>query len=172
MSTQKSKWNLVHDGESLAMLQHPDGRVFRLQQLGKGGMWDNADDNDEVCAELASAVKDWKAGWRHVSATNLQRASIWHPDGLSSWSVSDWAVAAAGEMGEACDAVKKMNRARDGIPGKHASVEEVGDEIADTILYLDLLAQRLDLDISELVQRKFNLVSEREGFAVRLEDHS
>lgn len=45
-------WRLAWDRESLAMLQHPDGRIFRLEQLGKGGMWGIPDDNDEVCASL------------------------------------------------------------------------------------------------------------------------
>lgn len=51
---QPSPFKVVHDGPSLAMLQYLDGRVFCLQQLGKGGaMWGNADDNDALCAVIA-----------------------------------------------------------------------------------------------------------------------
>jgi len=45
-------WRTVHDGDSLAMMQSPDGRIFRIQQLGKGDMWGNADDNDELIESL------------------------------------------------------------------------------------------------------------------------
>lgn len=114
----------------------------------------------------------WKAGWRHVSATNLRRCLKWHPGGLEEWTVSDWTVAAAGEMGEVCDAVKKLNRARGGLQGKTASPDDVGKEIADTVIYLDLLAQRLGFDLADLVQQKFNEVSRREGFEILLEDET
>jgi hypothetical protein len=50
------KWSVVRDGESLAMLMSPDGRIFRIQQLGTGktDSWGNAEDNDSLIAELAS----------------------------------------------------------------------------------------------------------------------
>lgn len=111
----------------------------------------------------------WKLGFRYVTRANIERALLWHKGGLDEWSISDWAVAAAGEMGEVCDAIKKLNRARDGIEGtRTATVEDVGDEIADTFLYLNLLAARLGLDLADLVEKKFNEVSRREGFDVYL----
>jgi NTP pyrophosphatase (non-canonical NTP hydrolase) len=115
-----------------------------------------------------SDATNWKDGWRHLSQTNLKRCLLWHPNGLEEWSISDWAVAAAGEMGEVCDAVKKMNRARDGLQGKTSDAEAVGKEIADTVIYLDLLAQRLGFDLADLVEQKFNEVSDREGFDIKL----
>ena len=36
---------------------------------------------------------------------------------LSSWSLSDWITAVTGELGEAANIAKKLNRVRDGIPG-------------------------------------------------------
>jgi hypothetical protein len=35
------------------------------------------------------------------SRVNRQRAKRWHPKGLDSWSLSDWATALAGEVGDA-----------------------------------------------------------------------
>lgn len=48
---------LVRDGNSLAMLQSPDGRIFRIQQLGTGDPWGNAADNDELVAMLSAVPK-------------------------------------------------------------------------------------------------------------------
>lgn len=46
---------VVHDGPSEAMLQLPDGRVIRLEQLGVGhGMWGTPEDNDALCEAFAS----------------------------------------------------------------------------------------------------------------------
>jgi NTP pyrophosphatase (non-canonical NTP hydrolase) len=112
----------------------------------------------------------WKDGWNHLSRTNLKRCLLWHPGGVEDWSLSDWAVAAAGEMGEVCDAIKKLNRTRDGIKAsKTATIEDVGKEIADTVLYLDLLAQRIGFNLADLIEQKFNEVSAREGFDITLE---
>ena len=62
---------------------------------------------------------------------------------LSSWSLSDWMTATAGELGEAANIIKKLNRYRDGIPGNSESEEELrsklADELADVAIALDLL---------------------------------
>lgn len=39
---------------------------------------------------------------------------------LASWSLSDWLTATMGELGEAANIAKKLNRVRDGIPGNRA----------------------------------------------------
>ena len=103
---------------------------------------------------------------------NVSRCSKWHPGGVSDWSLSDWAVATAGEMGEACDVVKKLNRCRDGLVGNKMSEEELrdalGKELADVAIYLDLLAEAAGVDLGEAIRAKFNEVSERNGFTDRL----
>lgn len=87
---------------------------------------------------------------------------------FKEWSEADWAVAAAGEMGEVCDAIKKRKRGWD-KPGKDApSKKDVADEIADVICYLDLLAHKMDIDLSEAIRRKFNEVSDRLGSDIKL----
>ncbi|MGE0294918.1 MAG: hypothetical protein AB7P97_21435 [Hyphomonadaceae bacterium] len=108
------------------------------------------------------------------SELNKQRCLRWHPEGLESWSLSDWAVALAGEAGEVCDAVKKLNRVRDGLVGNREGVTEetlreaIGKELADTVIYADLLATRLGFDLGWLIQQKFNEVSERTGMPERI----
>jgi NTP pyrophosphatase (non-canonical NTP hydrolase) len=93
-----------------------------------------------------------------------------HP--LSGWSVSDWFLAAMGEFGEAANKAKKLNRVRDGIPGNSETPDELraglADEIADTVIYLDLLAQSEGFDLGTIVSSKFNRTSEKIGSPARL----
>lgn len=90
---------------------------------------------------------------------------------LHEWSEAEWACAAAGEVGELCNLIKKRFRAGVGNALRHKhypSPQEVADEAADTIIYLDLLLARMDLDLGEAVRRKFNEVSDRAGINIKL----
>lgn len=100
-------------------------------------------------------------GFDRLRSANVQRCEdVFHQ--LDSWSPTDWACAAAGEMGEACNLIKKLRR------GEDISLTDVGYELADTVIYLDLLAARLGINLGEAVREKFNIVSDRRGSEVRL----
>ena len=90
---------------------------------------------------------------------------------LSSWSLSDWLTATAGELGEAANIIKKLNRVRDGIPGNTESADSLranlADEIADTVIYLDLLAQAAGFDLETIRDAKFEKTSRKIGYAPR-----
>jgi NTP pyrophosphatase (non-canonical NTP hydrolase) len=108
-----------------------------------------------------------------LRAANMSRVLRWHPGGLAEWSLSDWATAAAGEMGEACNVVKKLNRVRDGLTGNGDTAvaeldEQLGDEIADVVIYLDLMAASKGIDLAQAIARKFNKTSVKVGFPERL----
>lgn len=87
---------------------------------------------------------------------------------LSDWSLSDWFTATLGELGEAANVAKKLNRYRDGIKGNSESEVELrahlADEIADTFIYLDLLAQAAGIDLEDAVRDKFNRTSRKIGY--------
>jgi NTP pyrophosphatase (non-canonical NTP hydrolase) len=87
---------------------------------------------------------------------------------LESWSLSDWMTALAGEVGEAANIIKKLNRVRDGIPGNKESVEELraalADELADVAVYLDLMAQAAGFDLSTIRDAKFAKTSRKIGY--------
>lgn len=106
----------------------------------------------------------------YFSLVNLSRCLRWHEQGLGSWSASDWMTALAGEVGEAANVVKKLNRIRDGLPGNKEGITEaslkaeLADEIGDIYAYLDLFAQSQGLDLAACAVNKFNKVSERLGF--------
>lgn len=107
--------------------------------------------------------------FEHFSNANRERCEA--PDGfrhkVSGWSEAEWLAAATGEMGEVAHVVKAMLRKRDGLISNTLSDEELqnmlGEEIADTIIYLDLLAQKAGLSIEEAIRNKFNTMSEKIG---------
>lgn len=50
----------------------------------------------------------------------------------------------------------------------HLTAKEAGDEIADVVTYLDLLATTLGLSLNDILRDKFNRVSERCGSPARI----
>lgn len=101
------------------------------------------------------------------SVTNRRRCE--HRQGfnhtLASWSLSDWLTATMGELGEAANIAKKLNRVRDGIPGNKETEPELRaalkDEIADVFIYLDLMAQSQGFQLWDAVREKFEKTSEK-----------
>lgn len=110
-----------------------------------------------------------------LASANRSRCERWHPGfPVDGWTGADWATAMAGEAGEACNVVKKIRRADHGAasprdPARALLLQQLGAELADTVIYLDLLAQHYGLDLAGHVVAKFNIVSEREGFPERLQ---
>jgi NTP pyrophosphatase (non-canonical NTP hydrolase) len=90
---------------------------------------------------------------------------------LNSWSLSDWMTAVLGELGEAANVAKKLNRVRDGIPGNKETEAELrakfARELADTFIYLDLTAQAAGIDLPQVVVDVFNAKSEQIGSPIR-----
>lgn len=111
-----------------------------------------------------------------LRAANMSRCARWHPRGLAEWSLSDWGVATAGEMGEALNVIKKLNRERDGITGNTLSEaqlrSELADEIADVAIYLDIMAASEGIDLAQAIARKFNKTSAKVGFPERLPERT
>jgi NTP pyrophosphatase (non-canonical NTP hydrolase) len=79
-----------------------------------------------------------------------------------------------GEAGETANVVKKIRRIDTGGRGREAEadravmVSKMGDEVADTIIYADLLMAKEHLSLWPHIVRKFNRTSEEYGFPQRL----
>jgi NTP pyrophosphatase (non-canonical NTP hydrolase) len=125
------------------------------------------------------AARNSELTFGRFSSTNLARAKRWHDGGIAMWSVSDWLMAMAGEAGEACNAGKKLRRIEEQIVNLRADPErqisdrqsaliKIVEELADTVIYCDLVAARIGMSLSEGITKKFNEVSERYGFPERL----
>lgn len=91
---------------------------------------------------------------------------------LGAWSLSDWMTATMGELGEAANVAKKLNRYRDGINGNKESVaalrSKLKREIADTFIYLDLMAQSAGFSLEEAVRVTFDEKSIEIGYPERV----
>ena len=76
---------------------------------------------------------------------------------LDGWSPAEWSNAMAGEAGELCNLTKKLLR------GDAPTRRALADELADVVIYADLCAARLDIDLGAAVRAKFNLKSAEIG---------
>ena len=125
---------------------------------------------------------DFLVRLREANATRKVR---WHGPETEEWSLGDWGNAMQGEAGEVGDVIKKIRRAEtrtgpqtmDDVP---ALLEELDHEMADTMIYLDLIdheANRLrrlcgmpeSSTLSVAVARKFNIVSDKQGFPEKVD---
>jgi len=117
-----------------------------------------------------------ECGFEKLSDLNTKRAGEQYHD-IDAWSPMQWGCAAAGEMGELCNAVKKLERGRpEDLEHIDALVENIGEEAADVIIYLDLLLKRVnqiqslhgldELDLKRCVRDKFNKTSDKIGSKV------
>lgn len=91
---------------------------------------------------------------------------------LDSWSTSDWFTALIGEIGEAANYAKKLNRVRDGIRGNKESIEmlqrNLRNELGDAFIYLDLLCQSLGFNIDDAARQSFNAKSFEIGCSIEM----
>lgn len=98
---------------------------------------------------------------------NAQGAAAHDQADGSDWSINDWFTAVAGEAGELGNLLKKIRR---GDFTLEAAREKVAGELADVVIYLDILAFRCGVDLGEAITATFNAKSEQVGATTRLRD--
>jgi NTP pyrophosphatase (non-canonical NTP hydrolase) len=130
-----------------------------------------------VCGQTAApptttGAEDWLEGPSKTISfeqfSQINRGRCESPQGfnhkLSDWSTSDWFVALMGELGEAANVAKKLNRVRDGIPGNKEDAQQLHEnlrkELGDAFIYLDLLCQSQGFSIFEAAIEVFNAKSD------------
>lgn len=86
----------------------------------------------------------------------------------SDWSPNDWMVAVVGELGEAADVMKKVRR---GDLTVEEALPKLKQEYADVVIYMDLLAKRVGINLGEAVMETFNNKSIKVGSRVRIDAH-
>lgn len=106
------------------------------------------------------------APYTSLRAANLARQAEWDTDGQITLSYRGNEL--AGEVGEACNLIKKLERERMGIKGSRASIADLAEELADVIICADLIAMQLGIDLDRAVAEKFNKTSEKVGLATRM----
>jgi NTP pyrophosphatase (non-canonical NTP hydrolase) len=78
----------------------------------------------------------------------------------SDWSPAQWLQAVVGELGEYANLRKKVER------GDYTAAEAkpmLADELADVVIYLDILASQLGINLGDAVMHKWNKTSEKVG---------
>ena len=98
---------------------------------------------------------------------NRLRNREWDPNGVLD--LSFFGNELAGECGEACNIIKKLERERLGLRGSRSTPVLLGEELADIIIVTDLIALRFDLNLSAEIIRKFNKSSVANNLKVFLE---
>lgn len=134
--------------------------------------------------------------FEELRETNLARlAAAWPTE--DPWEPWDWTNAIAGEVGEACaeglalltalsakagvaaNLTKKMNRVwpagqftQSWNKPEDQRIEELSErlagELADVVIYADLLASKLGRSLGDCVRQKFNHKSDEIGSLVKL----
>ena len=124
----------------------------------------------EICGE-----RYW-AGNTHVCppyaslrAANIARNVEWTA-GKDKLSLSFRGNELAGEVGEACNILKKLDRERMGMVGSKSSVAHLAEELADVIICVDLIAMDLGINLREAVVRKFNKTSAQRGLKTKMKE--
>jgi NTP pyrophosphatase (non-canonical NTP hydrolase) len=101
-----------------------------------------------------------------LRTANTVRQEEWDPDDKITLSYRGNEL--AGETGEACNIMKKLERERLGIRGSRTTRGELAKELADIIICVDLIASNEDIDLADAVREKFNETSEKYGLETRL----
>jgi NTP pyrophosphatase (non-canonical NTP hydrolase) len=104
---------------------------------------------------------------KQLREANLRRDKEW--SGGTKLSLSFRGNELAGETGEACNILKKLDRERLGMLGSRATCEALAEELADIIICVDLAAMDFDIDLETAIRRKFNLTSEKVGLETRID---
>lgn len=164
-------------GDVVGQLERPHAvSILSMSKEALGASLNSAwDEIERLRTLLSSSRGEQGLTFDEFSRANLARCEdpkgFNHP--LHSWSLSDWHLATAGELGEAANVMKKLNRYRDGIRGNKESEDalrvKLRHEIGDTLVYLDLLSQAAGFQLFAAGIEVFNLKSEEIGYPVLLD---
>lgn len=100
---------------------------------------------------------------------NETRNKLWDPK--NQLTPLFFAIELAGEIGEICNVVKKLEREKLGLPGSRSCLQAFDEEIADGFICLVLLAQSQGISgasIEGIIARKFNQTSTKLGLPVMI----
>jgi len=98
--------------------------------------------------------------FKDLRKANVERDELVFGE-CKDWEGTDWGCAIAGEVGELCNAIKKLKRG-DG------NIEKVRKELGDVLTYADLLANYFGFDLEKVIIDRFNYVSDRRKCDIKL----
>ena len=98
---------------------------------------------------------------------HIERQNEWCPDEKPDLSFRGNEM--AGEVGEACNVIKKLERERNGWRGSRASQNDLAEELADVVHTAILCAISAGIDLEQAVIDKFNKTSRKYGLDILIE---
>jgi len=104
--------------------------------------------------------------FKTLRTANETRQKEWHKNGPSSLAYKGNEL--AGEVGEACNIIKKIERERMGSVGSRATPEQLAEELADVIICVDLICEEMKIDLWQAVVDKFNKTSDKNGLQTKI----
>ncbi|WP_448043735.1 MazG-like family protein [Bradyrhizobium liaoningense] len=119
--------------------------------------------NKGACRPLAPEVVTFAT----LHEANAARQAEWWDTG-NQLTLAYRGNEMAGEVGEACNVIKKLERERMGIRGSRDTVAHLMEELADVVICAYLCAMSVDGDLDRAVAEKFNATSEKMGLKTRL----
>lgn len=105
--------------------------------------------------------------YKTLREANIVRQDEWDSDSKTDSSYAGNEL--AGEVGEACNIIKKLERERLGMRGSRARLEDLAEELADVIICTDLIAIRYNINLDEAVRNKFNKTTDKVGLTTYIE---
>lgn len=127
--------------------------------------------NDELGSYYTEGVKG-PLRFLDFKEINTMRRKRWHAGAARLWVGPDWGNELAGETGECCNEIKKMQRHADGIPQYNfdpaLAEQKLMKEIGDVVICAELIAEHFGLSLEDCVRYAFNKTSEKNGFPERL----
>lgn len=112
--------------------------------------------------ETAASVTEFSS----LQEANIARQKEWDPDNRITLAYRGNEL--AGEVGEACNVIKKLERERLGINGSRDTVEHLLEELADSVICSYLVAMHVGGDLEAAIVAKFNATSEKMNLKTRM----
>lgn len=117
-------------------------------------------------AERQTLTIEQQVEFDDLRKANIERQAAWCPEQAPDLSFRGNEL--AGEVGEVCNVIKKLERERLGWRGSRDTVEHLAEELADVVICADLCALSAGIDLEAAVVAKFNATSEKVGLPHRL----
>lgn len=102
---------------------------------------------------------------RHL---NIERQKEWDPENKATLSFKG--LEFAGEAGELASKIKKLARKTEfDFIGSDYDMTDIEEEVGDVLITLDLVCQKMGVDIEKVTKSKFNATSDKVGLKTKFE---
>lgn len=99
---------------------------------------------------------------------NIERQKEWDPENKATLSFKG--LEFAGEAGELASKIKKLARKIEfDFVGSDYDMTDIENEVGDVLITLDLVCQKMGIDIEKVTKKKFNATSDKVGMTTKFE---